>query len=968
MRYNTMSEVSARGREGAGEVQSTRSRSSSLATVIDIRTDSDDQNERDYWGIALSRLDWKKQGRIKRALAEQRETLGSNERVDNRSIAWPEVIAELCRQREEEHRGKKWKVRFAGHDVNLRKTLKSWVKFFNNVKLIGDVVVNVDPLHAGLPWAAIRLIITTITPSSEQNGAIYAGIENILFIMNCGAAYEVSLAALYDSLPSDVLRNFERSLVNLYEHLLKFLGSALAFQEKNVLRRAFSALWTVQDATSFSEGCLKLEQKLDTESKLLESHRNKEVAEKIDAILKSSDYLEQKITDSTDTQSLIDALRVELKEEMENQEALNWVSSIPVLDHHINAKEGRAAETGQWVFGKHEFSKWEKSQAPCLLWIHGIPGAGKTKLATSIVDHFLPQQPQVDTAGLHPRHESDDDARRGAGEQRSPTADSTPTSKRAFAYFYCRRAEAERRKPENILRSFLKQLALSKGKSLATLRTKYMEKKRQGFLSNSLSLTECQELLIKMISQYSKTILILDALDECEEDSRYNFMEVLSRLVEQNLPVRIIISSRPDDDISAEFRDGTNFKLSATDNSHDIMTFVHGKIEEFQLAALHIAHLLSLDRPSDIEKALPNLPKSLEKTYSEIFDRITSPDNSLRDIAIRTFHWLLARDGNADVEQLLAIVCQDLENDGISPVDIDPETILKACQNLVVQEGEYILHDDSPPSFPGGRRPWSPSRGPGGPPIIGKLSSKPPPPPANWPSELPGQPLSLRADPPPPPPPPPLRANSPPSPGHNWPGGPLSYPRPPSSAVPLPPSPPNQSNPDWDHPHSNRHGHHFGHGRPGGSPGWQQATGIPRFRRPQEPFNARPKFRFAHLSVQEYCETIQWTQNAAHNFAAKICLLVLLQPEKQFTFSKVSPHAYGLHPVLPVILRDLADSIWIYHIQRCCNLEVESQDCRLVALAARFLGFPDETSAAFERWLSRLSWTEHPHPGIRPAF
>jgi len=604
------------------------------------------------------------------------------------------------------------------------------------------------------------------------------------------------------------------------------------------------------------------------------------------------------------------------------------------------------------------------------------------------VDHFLPQRPQVETAGLHLRHELDDDARSGAGEQRSPVADSTSTSKRAFAYFYCRRTEAERRKPENILRSFLKQLALSNGKNLATLHTKYMEKKRQGFLSNSLSLTECQELLIKMISQYSKTILILDALDECEEDSRYNFMAVFSRLVEQNLPVRIIISSRPDDDISAEFGDGTNFKLSATDNSHDIMTFVHGKIEDyrnskkskrrinsvisdeleqqiidvfqeksdgmsvilstsaarqlttsrFQWAALHITHLLSLDRPSDIEKALPNLPKGLEKTYSEIFDRITSPDNSLRDIAIRTFHWLLARDGNADVEQLLVIVCQDLENDEIRPVDIDPETILKACQNLVVQEGEYNPHD-SAPSFP--------------------------PPLTNWPSGLQGQPPSPRAGPPPPPPPPLLRASSPPPPGHNWFGGPPSYPRRPSSAVSLPPSPPSQSNPDWDHPHRNRHGHHFGHGRPGESLGWQQATGIPRSRRPPMPFNARPKFRFAHLSVQEYCETIQWTQYVAHNFAAKICLLVLLQPKEHFALSKTSYHASRLCPILLVILRDLADSMWIYHIQRCCNLEVESQDCRLVALATRFLGFPDETSASFERWLSRLSWS---YRSIRPAF
>lgn len=45
-----------------------------------------------------------------------------------------------------------------------------------------------------------------------------------------------------------------------------------------------------------------------------------------------------------------------------------------------------------------------------------------------------------------------------------------------------------------------------------------------------------------------------------------------------------------------------------------------------------------------------------------------------------------------------------------------------------------------------------------------------------------------------------------------------------------------------------------------------------------------------------------------------------------------------------------------------------SQDKRLVALAASFLGFPGETSAAFERWLTRFSLDGHSHPSIRPAF
>lgn len=207
---------------------------------------------------------------------------------------------------------------------------------------------------------------------------------------------------------------------------------------------------------------------------------------------------------------------------------------------------------------------------------------------TSVVDRFLPlRQPsqfpmREATSSPGPRHESRGDIQNGAGEQRISAADLNSNPGKAFAFFYCRRADAERRKPENILRSFLKQLALSHDKSLASLRTKYVEKKRQGFLSNSLSLTECQELLVKMVSLCPETILILDALDECEEDSRHNLIAVFNEVVEQSLPVRILISSRRDDDIAAEFGDRANFNLSATDNGHDIMKFVRGKIKEYR--------------------------------------------------------------------------------------------------------------------------------------------------------------------------------------------------------------------------------------------------------------------------------------------------------------------------------------------------------------------------------------------------
>ena len=67
-----------------------------------------------------------------------------------------------------------------------------------------------------------------------------------------------------------------------------------------------------------------------------------------------------------------------------------------------------------------------------------------------------------------------------------------------------------------------------------------------------------------MLEQRWQTVLILDALVECEEDLRHSLMTVLSEFVEQNLHAKVLVSSRRDDDIT------------------DIMRFVKGKIEEYR--------------------------------------------------------------------------------------------------------------------------------------------------------------------------------------------------------------------------------------------------------------------------------------------------------------------------------------------------------------------------------------------------
>jgi hypothetical protein len=175
---------------------------------------------------------------------------------------------------------------------------------------------------------------------------------------------------------AEILTNFEEALVKLYTCLLGFLATALVVRDKSSFKRAFYAFWTPEDVSLFSENCLELEKTLEIESRLVESQCNREIADNIETILKASDCLEEVIAD---TKTLVQALRGEIKEqhlrereEKENLEALDWVSSIPILDHHNNAKEGRTPDTGRWVFSKPEFLNWESCSGSSLLWIHGI--------------------------------------------------------------------------------------------------------------------------------------------------------------------------------------------------------------------------------------------------------------------------------------------------------------------------------------------------------------------------------------------------------------------------------------------------------------------------------------------------------------------------------------------------------------------------------------------------------------------
>jgi len=150
------------------------------------------------------------------------------------------------------------------------------------------------------------------------------------------------------------------------------------------------------------------------------------------------------------------------------------------------------------------------------------------------------------------------------------------------AYFYCNRAEQNRRKPESILNTLIQQLAQTKSqhKLLKPVIDIYQAREEAGQKSSRLTLNESQELLVQLTDIYPQTTICIDALDEVENGIRVQLLKSLKHVLERskNL-VKIFATTRMDTDILLQFAMFPKIELQPDDNVSDINQFVETKVQ-----------------------------------------------------------------------------------------------------------------------------------------------------------------------------------------------------------------------------------------------------------------------------------------------------------------------------------------------------------------------------------------------------
>jgi hypothetical protein len=157
----------------------------------------------------------------------------------------------------------------------------------------------------------------------------------------------------------------------------------------------------------------------------------------IDSKLSDVQYALAKI--NSDVQRPFNRLTFQLNQVEDNLskqqrfEVLLWLSKVAYRKHHVTMCTDLLPGSCAWLESNPVFLGWSNASVSSVLWLHGIPGSGKSKLVAHIVQLFQNQaHSQLASAPL--------------------------------AYFYCIRAtaEPERADPDEIMRAILKQIAKAK--------------------------------------------------------------------------------------------------------------------------------------------------------------------------------------------------------------------------------------------------------------------------------------------------------------------------------------------------------------------------------------------------------------------------------------------------------------------------------------------------------------------------
>ncbi|KAK4210761.1 hypothetical protein QBC37DRAFT_321557 [Rhypophila decipiens] len=327
------------------------------------------------------------------------------------------------------------------------------------------------------------------------------------------------------------------------------------------------------------------------------------------------------------------------RKEDKRHEVLTWMSTpgVPQSEYHAKFKETRAEfpDTGLWILFEEKIFNWMIEEVPThsMLWLNGKKGAGKTILASLLVDKCM-------------------------------EVEEFKTS-----YFYCREDDSNQNTYMSIQKGLLRQMVIHEEEMIATCHEKKIRGEER--LNNMSTVTNLLDLFCEFeMNQF----IIIDGLDECSPAEirpliKY-WTDVVAKCDNYNPgKIRILLVSQDMPEIRKQMQPATIFNLHPDQSDTDIRKYVAKRFlklqDRFKLtddetrlsrelicsrsegmflyAFLTMKNLLDQATTGDVKDEIKenNLPATLEIAYRKIIDRLQRTLGKRQwEMARKLFGWL----------------------------------------------------------------------------------------------------------------------------------------------------------------------------------------------------------------------------------------------------------------------------------------------------------------------------------------
>lgn len=545
--------------------------------------------------------------------------------------------------------------------MNLSR-IQSCIEAMNQFGKVIEIFLNVSDVVAFV-WGPIKLLLLTASTFADSFETILEAYEQIGEHLPLLQEYE----SLFHSNPHMV-----KALESMYLDILEFHQHAIRFVTGKLWKRFFKSMW--KDFGTKFNGILK---------KLL---HHKKLVEDRATLTQYRRYQE----DMTDMKSKLDEIVIE-ETNKKRREVKEWlaVDSPPEFDHDAYREtRGDYPGTGDWIAEHETIKSWLDADNPPrpLLWMTGIPGAGKTILASVVIEQCKLRKEFL------------------------------------TSYYYCHYNEAKGNAMVGVLKGLADQLLDQHSQLLPhchTRRTKSGEPSLRSF-------TVAKKLLEDFCIDIPKQFIVIDGLDEYEAAERKQVLEFFVQLVKQcdeDEPgkLRILIVSQDYADIKRAIHSSTIpriapkiISLSSSDNKDDIHTFVKAWVDKikrkhslsdeqgdyllkltvvkadgmFLYAKLVMSNLYAQPTRGNLLDAIKarNFPNGLEQAYERIVTRIKQTSSTQEwEKAKRLLGWMVCAKRQLTWKEIQVALSIEVEDQTIEYSDRHMRThIYDICGSLVL--------------------------------------------------------------------------------------------------------------------------------------------------------------------------------------------------------------------------------------------------------------------------------------------